>query len=139
VYDYVAGKADWTAMAMPTDGTIGESTIQHRISQVPTCRLGESLSEVEAGLFGEWRISVVLDPERIVLGLLDLSTVGDSHESIEDLMKPAPLTLRPSVLAADALAHFEKSSLLFALVTKSTGELMGAIRKADLSNSDHRI
>jgi len=52
--------------------------------------------------------------------------------TIEDLMKPAPLTMRPSVLIAEAADYFTQSRRAFALVTKSTGELIGAIRKGDL-------
>ena len=120
-------------MGLPTEGSTTEPTIQHRIRQVPTCKLDESLAEVKTKLFGDWQICVVVDPARIVLGLLDLPLIGDSQGSIEELMKPAPLTLRPSVTIREALARFEKSNLVFALVTKATGELMGAVRKIDLS------
>jgi predicted transcriptional regulator len=128
----VAGKADWIAMGMPTEGTLTEATIQHVVSKVPTCGLHESLGDVKARLFDDWQLSVVIDPKRIVLGLLDLSLIRDLQGSIENLMKPAPLTLRPSVLIAEALTYFEQSNLTFALVTKSTGELLGAVRKVDL-------
>ena len=120
-------------MGMPTEGSTTEATIQDRIREVPTCDLDESLAAVKTRLFGDWQICVVVDPARIVLGLLDLPLIGDSQGSIEELMKPAPLTLRPSVLVSEALARFEKSHLMFALVTRSTGELMGAIRKIDLA------
>jgi Mg/Co/Ni transporter MgtE len=119
-------------MGMPTEGSIAEATIQRSIREVPTCELGESLAAVKKKLFGDWQICVVVDSARIVLGLLDLPLIGDSQGSIEELMKPAPLTLRPSVLINEALARFEKSHLMFVLVTKSTGELMGGIRKVDL-------
>jgi Mg/Co/Ni transporter MgtE len=123
-------------MGMPTEGGIAEPTIKQRIREVPICGLGESLDAVKAKLFGDWQISVVVDSARIVLGLLDLPVIANSQGTqgtIEELMKPAPLTLRPSVLINEALARFEKSHLVFALVTKSTGELMGAVRKIDLA------
>jgi Mg/Co/Ni transporter MgtE len=120
-------------MGMPTEGSIAEAAIQRRIREVPTCGLNESLAAVKTKLFDDWQICVVVDPARIVLGLVDLTLIGDSQGSIEELMKPAPLTLRPSVLVSEALARFEKSHLMFAVVTKSTGELMGGIRKIDLA------
>jgi Mg/Co/Ni transporter MgtE len=128
----VAGKADWIAMGMPTEGIIAKATIQRLVREVPTCELKDNLVDVKPRIPSDWNICVVIDPKRIVLGLVDMNVVQDSQGSIEDLMKPAPLTLRPGVLTADALAHFEKSHLVFALVTRSTGELMGAIRRNDL-------
>ena len=120
-------------MGMPTEGMLTETTIQQLVRDVPTCELGEKLVDVKARISEDWNISVVVDPQTIVLGLLDLAHLQDSR-SIEDLMNPAPLTLRPSVLIAEALAYFEQSHLVFALVTRSTGELMGAVRKKDLES-----
>ena len=76
----------------------------------------ESLAEFGLGVFGTFGGFYVL------------------KETIEDIMKPAPLTLRPSVPIAEAIAYFEEAHLMFVLVTKSTGELMGGIRKGDLEN-----
>ena len=121
-------------MGMPTEGMLTETTIQQLVREVPTCELGENLVDVKARMSGDWNISVVVDPQIIVLGLLDLAHLQDSRGSIEDLMNPAPLTLRPSVLIAEALAYFEQSHLIFALVTRSTGELIGAVRKKDLES-----
>src|SRR5262245_54636342 len=123
-------------MGMPTEGSFAEPTIKQRIREVPICGLGESLDAVKAKLFDDWQISVVVDSARIVLGLLDLTIIANSQGTqgtIDELMRPAPLTLRPSVSINEALARFEKSHLVFALVTKSTGELMGAVRKIDLA------
>ena len=121
-------------MGMPTEGMLTEMTIQQLVREVPTCELGENLVDVKARISEDWHISVVVDPQTIVLGLLDLDHVQDSKGSIEDVMNPAPVTLRPSVLVAEASAYFEQSHLMFVLVTNSTGKLMGAVRKKDLEN-----
>ena len=134
MYDYVAGKIDWIAMGMPTEGMLTETTIQQLVREVPTCELGENLVDVKARISEDWNISVVVDPQIIVLGLLDLAHLQDSRGSIEDLMNPAPLTLRPSVLIDEALEYFEQYHPTFALVTRSTGELIGAVRKKDLES-----
>ena len=130
----MAGKIDWIAMGMPTEGMLTETTIQQVVREVPTCELGEKLVDVKARISEDWSISVVVDPQTIVLGLLDLADLQDARGSIEDLMNPAPLTLRPSVLIDEALEYFEQSHLTFALVTRSTGELIGAVRKKDLES-----
>ena len=118
-------------MGMPSEGALANATIKALIREVPVCRLDDNMA-VNSRISGDWNISVVTDSERIVLGLLELPIAEESGRRIEDLMKPAPLTLRPSVLIAEAVAYFDESELTFALVTKSTGELMGAIRKSDL-------
>ena len=121
-------------MGMPTEGMLTETTIQQLVREVPTCELGEKLVDVKARISEDWSISIIVDPQTIVLGLLDLAHLQDSRGSIEDLMNPAPLTLRPSVLIDEALEYFEQSHLTFALVTRSTGELIGAVRKKDLES-----
>jgi rhodanese-related sulfurtransferase len=132
VYDYTAGKADWLAMGMPSAGSLSESTVQKAVRAVPVCKLREDISDIRARISGEWNIAAAIDESRIVLGLLDFGTIEDAHGVAEDRMKPAPLTLRPSVLITEAAGYLEESDLTFALVTKSTGELLGGIRKNDL-------
>jgi len=122
-------------MGMPVEGSLTETTIQQLLREVPTCALGDNLVDVKARIPRDWNITVVVDPATIVLGLLDLTLLQDSKDSIEDAMNPAPVTLRPSVPIAEALEYFEQSHLMFALVTRSTGELMGAVRKKDLASA----
>ena len=119
-------------MGMPSEGTGANATIKSVLREVPVCKLEDDIAAVKSGITEDWNISVVIDPNRVVLGLLELSTVqGDT--AIKDVMKPAPLTLRPMVSIAEAIARFDKSNITFALVTKSTGELMGGILKKDLA------
>jgi Mg/Co/Ni transporter MgtE len=119
-------------MGMPTEGTLSDATVKSVVQQVPVCRLGDNLSNVKSRISSESDLCVVIDQNRIVLGLVDLAIVRDDEGPIEDVMKPAPLTLRPSVLIVEALHYFRHANLAFALVTKSTGELMGGFRISDL-------
>ena len=133
----MAGKADWVAMGMPSEGALANATIKSLVRDVPVCRLEDDIRNVKSQTSGDLNISVVVDRDRIVLGLLELPIIRDLEGTIEVLMKPAPLTLRPSVLIAEAIDYFEETDLKFALVTKSIGELMGAIRKSDLEAVKH--
>jgi Mg/Co/Ni transporter MgtE len=119
-------------MGMPAEGPQANATIRTLLHEVPVCQLKDDLAEVKSQMSDEWNISVVIDPERIVLGLLELAELRDYEGSIENVMKPAPRTLRPGVPIADAIHYFLQSDRTFALVTKSSGELMGAIRFSDL-------
>jgi len=113
-------------MGMPTEGTLAQRTIQHQIrTDVPKCRLNQQLEEVKKAISSDWTICVVVDSNQIVLGLLDFNAVKNLQGTIEELMKPAPLTLRPSVLIDEGSKFLQESNKRFALVTKSTGELIG--------------
>src|SRR5262245_52722696 len=96
VYDYAAGIADWIAMGLPTE----HQDTQERIEQVarkdaPTCKVGDQAGTVRASLPQGWNICVVLNADRIVLGLVDFSSELQPDKSVEEVMRPAPLTLRP--------------------------------------------
>jgi Mg/Co/Ni transporter MgtE len=132
VYDYVAGKADWLGMGMPSEGALANATIKSVARKVSECALQETLAAVKSRVSDDWNISVVIDKDRIVLGVLEFPITEGSDRTIIDLMKPAPLTFRPSVLIDEAIEYFDHSKRTFILVTKSTGELIGAIRKSDL-------
>jgi CBS domain-containing protein len=113
-------------MGMPTEGTLAHRTIDHQIRRdVPKCTLNQQLEDVRKAVSSDWTICVVVDPNQIVLGLLDLNAMMDLHGTIEELMKPAPPTLRPSVLIDEASKFLQETNKQFALVTKSSGELIG--------------
>jgi Mg/Co/Ni transporter MgtE len=82
---------------------------------------------VKKAVADDWNICVVLDPNRIVLGLLALDSLKDARGTIEEFMKPAPATLRPGVLIDEASAFLKESNQKLALITKSTGQLIGVI------------
>ena len=108
------------------EGGVAHGTIQHQIRRdVPKCRLNQQLEEVKKAIPSDWTICVVVDSNQVVLGLLDLNAIKELHGTIEELMKPAPLTLRPSVLIDEASKFLQQSNKQFALVTKSSGELIG--------------
>src|SRR6266540_3336835 len=73
VYDYTAGKLDWLAAGLATEGS---NALRPRAGdvarrEVPTCGLDQRLGEVaqRVGAAG-WDACVVVNHERVVLGLL---------------------------------------------------------------------
>src|SRR5438105_9848028 len=73
VYRYTAGKTDWLAADLPTEG---EQASEPRISVAadrdpPSCRPGERVADVRRRLqLSADDVCLVLNDERIVLGLL---------------------------------------------------------------------
>jgi Mg/Co/Ni transporter MgtE len=136
VYDYTAGIADWIAMGLPT---VRRDT-RERIEQVarkdaPTCTVQDRLESVRAKLSGDWNICVVLNPDRIVLGLIDFSRELESDKSISEIMRPAPLTFRPGKPVAEACEYLKAKDVRVALVTTSLGQFIGVLRRDELCNS----
>src|SRR6266542_3579403 len=73
VYDYTAGKLDWLAAGLATEGS---NALRPRAGDVarhdvPTCGLDERLGEVAGRVRAAgWDACVVVNVERVVLGLL---------------------------------------------------------------------
>jgi CBS domain-containing protein len=95
--------------------------------EVPTCRLDESVGQ--AGARAEERgyaVSSVVNENGIVLGVIgkrDWNT--DPTASVEQLMDPAPTTLRPSDPLEKAKQMLSESDRGAVLVTDSDGRLLG--------------
>jgi Mg/Co/Ni transporter MgtE len=133
VYDYAAGKANWIAMGLPTE----RRDTQPRIEQVarkdvPTCGVHDRLSQVRAKLPEGWNVCVVLNADRIVLGLVDFFDQLDESQSIEEVMRPAPLTFRPGRPVAQVCEYLETKNVPVALITTSAGQFIGILRRDEL-------
>ena len=92
VYDYAAGKLDWMAAGLPTEGAAAgrptAATVARR--DVPTCRLEDSLRDVrERVRSAGWEACVVVNEERIVMGLLRAEELGrEGNVTAESAMRP---------------------------------------------------
>jgi Mg/Co/Ni transporter MgtE len=133
VYDYTAGKTDWIAMGQPT---VHRDT-RERVEQVarkdaPTCALQDTLESVRAKLPKDWNSCVVLNSDRIVLGLIDFSRELERDKSIGELMRPAPLTFRPGKALEAACEYLKSKDIPVALVTTSVGQFIGVLRRDEL-------
>jgi CBS domain-containing protein len=101
VYDYTAGKLDWLAAGLATEGS---NTMHPRAGEVarkdvPTCALEERLGEVARRVRAAgWDACVVVNAERVVFGLLRAKELqADPELRVEQAMRPGPSTFRPFV------------------------------------------
>jgi CBS domain-containing protein len=135
VYDYTAGKADWLAAGLPTEGEATgrptAATVARR--DVPTCHLGESLQDIRDRVRAAgWDACVVVNTERIVLGLLRAEQLGREEDlTAEAAMRPGPSTFRPNIAIAKMAELMVKRDLPNAPVTTSAGELIGLLVRED--------
>jgi Mg/Co/Ni transporter MgtE len=137
VFDYVAGKQDWLANALPIEGKLAETATIGSLADhdVPTCHLAEKLGEVQNRLRATHaNFCVVINDARIVLGLLRKDRWdGDAEQSVSHIMELGPATFRPHVTAKEMADHIRQKKLAVILVTTSGGRLIGALRQEDLS------
>jgi CBS domain-containing protein len=135
VYEYKAGKADWMAAGLPTEGT---NTAHQRAGDaarkdVPVCGLRERLGAVrDRARAAGWDAAVVVDAERVVLGLLRSRELSkDPDLLIEQAMRPGPSTFRPYVALKEMADFMVEHQLENSPVTTSDGRLVGLLMRAD--------
>ena len=135
VSDYVDGKVDWMAAGLPTEGTNAQRRRAGAVarSDSPTCRLDETLGPVQERVRAAgWKACVVVNGERVVLGLLRENELGgDPNQRIEQALRPGPSTFRPFVLVEELAHYMAEHDLPNAPITTSDGRLVGLITLED--------
>jgi CBS domain-containing protein len=117
VREYRAGKLDWLAAGLPTEG---ENSTRPRAGtvcrkDVATARLPDVSAPAEVD-------TVVIDESRVVLGLRRRG----EHEMTE-----GPSTFRPYVPIREMADHMREHDLGSAPITTSDGKLVGLLYRDD--------
>jgi CBS domain-containing protein len=139
VYDYVDGKLDWLAAGLPSEGRNATRARAGDVARrdVPTCGLEEPIRAVrERAAAAGWDACVVVNDERVVLGLLRAEELRKGHEEpVERVMRPGPSTFRPHVSLDDIAKFLVAHDLPNSPITTSDGRLVGLLRREDVANS----
>ncbi|GAC1574256.1 MAG: hypothetical protein NVS3B24_01190 [Candidatus Dormibacteria bacterium] len=136
VYDYVAGKSDWAAAGLPTDGDNTALPTLGRLARrnAPTCRLDERIGRVRERTFAAgWKTSMVVNEHGIVLGRLfgkELE-LGDT-DVVAEVMRPGPSTYRANVTVAEIIDRVRDGNWETVPVTTPEGKLVGLARREDM-------
>jgi CBS domain-containing protein len=141
VYDYAAGKLDWMAAGLPTEGTNAKQprAADEARRDVPICRLQDRLEDVrERVRTAGWDACVVVNDERVVLGLLrEKELGGDADLPVEQAMRPGPSTFRPYVSIQEIARFMTEHNLETSPITTSDGRLVGLLRREDAERVAH--
>lgn len=131
VYDYVAGKADWLAAGLSSEGHDARQPRAGGVADrtVLTCGLDEPLADVARRLHATCADSaIVVDPRRVVLGRLRLGRFPeDSAEPAATAMEEGPTTVRASEPLDALLARMREHGVTQMIVTTPEGELLGLV------------
>jgi len=134
VIDYVPGKVAWFEENEPREGKAVDETWIGDVAdaEVPTCGLTEKIGDIRGRTAG-WDTCVVVNPERVVLGLLRKKELeGDATATAQQVMRPGPKTFRPNVTLEELLKSMRDHDIQTnSLVTNAEGKLLGVISRAD--------
>jgi CBS domain-containing protein len=136
VYRYQPGKADWFAAGLPREGQEARTPRVADIARrdVPTCRIDESVGAMRDRVReGGWDVCIVVDDERVVLGLVHAQTLDvDLGTPVEQVMQSSPVTFRPNLRVGQVPDYLKTQRTPRALVATSDGVLVGLLRIEDV-------
>ena len=135
VYDYVNGKADWLAAALPSERlSAGHSTAGNTLRHDDiVAHSGEGLGDVAARVRSEGKDAVIVINDRhVVLGRVRGRALDGNPESmIEDVMRPGPSTIRPDTPLETVVESLRSGNVESTLVTDPEGRLIGTVYLED--------
>ncbi len=135
VYDYVGGKTDWLAAALPTEGRLAGKPAAGDLARRDdcACHLGDLLGDVVKRLREAGKDAcIVVDNHHVVLGRVrGRALEGDPNASMEDVMRSGPSTIRPDTSLEAVVQTLRDGNVTNTLVTDPAGRLIGTIYLED--------
>lgn len=135
MYDYTAGKADWSASGLPLEGTLVSLPTAAAVARrdALTCRLTDRVGEIRERMAAMGQNScVVLNDQGIVMGRLRQKELeADADTSAELVMESGPSTVRPDLPLQDIVDRMQRRGVRSILVTTSAGRLIGILHRSD--------
>lgn len=136
VYDFLTGKVDWLAHALPIEGErAAEPTVGDLArDDVVTCGLTDLVGPIrEQVTRSRYPFALVLSAGGVLLGRLRASALDcDPQLRADDVMEPGPSTVRPHRTAAGIAESLAEKELRWTIVTTPEGRLIGVAARGDL-------
>jgi Mg/Co/Ni transporter MgtE len=135
VYEYKAGKADWLAAGLPSEGhQAAEPTIAAVVRRdVPRFGLDERCGPILDSLkAGGWERAAIVNPAGILLGRVRAEDITDPGAPASSVMKDGPATYRPNTKLDELLGRMREKHFEMAFVTDPDGRLWGLVTARDI-------
>ena|SRR5215211_922677 len=136
VYDYVAGKADWLAHGLPTQGEQAQVPRAKDVLRrdVVTALPGEPVGGVAARVArSPYGFALVVANDGTLLGRLHKAVLDtDPSARADHVMEAGPSTVRPDRQLAELAERLRSRGLHTAIVTTPDGKLLGVVQRADM-------
>lgn len=135
VYDYVPGKVDWLAHALPSEGDSAHEAraAAHIRNDVVTAQLTDRMGDVAQRVGrSPYGFAFVVSPGGVLLGRLRKAALdGDADAVAEAVMESGPSTVRPDAAMAKLAKRMQKANLTTMVVSTPEGVLLGLLRRDD--------
>lgn len=136
VYDYVGSKMEWIGAGLPWEGSdASEPTLGSLAdADVAVCALDDMVGAVRARL-GQRPIALVVNSERVVLGLMPGEVTGPDEALVCEVMEEGPSTYRPHVSATEMAERFTEHPQAHIVVTTLDGRLVGMTSGEEITSA----
>jgi Mg/Co/Ni transporter MgtE len=133
VYDLIGGRATWTALGLPTEGTLGD---RRRVASYVRKPAMVSVDSTIADLPPRERPAepvAVVDDRGVLLGALQPEAAELPPDTpVARAMTPAPSTIRPELRVDVVAPRLRKDRIDHLFVTAVNGTLFGIVALDDL-------
>ncbi len=132
VNDYVAGKLEWLAHALPVEGTGPHHAVAGDVvdEHVATCGPEASLDEIRAVLeASEASYCVIVNDRGVVLGRVRKKRLPAASE-LSDVVEPGPATVQLTEPLGPLTERMAKANVESILVTTPKGQLLGVVQRS---------
>lgn len=140
VFRYTAGKADWSAYGLPTEGKSVTPNQAGNLAQrdVPTCILNDRADAIRQQLQKNGaKLCAVLNEHRVLLGEIRAEKVESQADgTAEEIMTSAPTTIRPNAVLEKLCEFFKAHKAETLWVTTNDGELLGLLHREDVERAE---
>lgn len=133
VHDLIGGRAAWTALGLPTEGSVGDHRrISHYVEIVDTLPLDGSIADLRG--LGEQRFPTpVVTDDGVLMGAVHPTAAGlPAETALAEVMVPAPGTIRPELRIEEVAEQLRRDGLDHVFVTAVDGTLIGLAIASEL-------
>ena len=132
VYDFVDGKLEWLAHALPVEGTGPHHAVAGDVvdRDVATCGPSATAEEIHATLEErEASRCVIVNHARVVVGGVRRARLDGASE-LAEVLEPGPATVQLTEPLGPLTERMEAAGVERILVTTPKGVLLGEVRRA---------